>query len=217
MRSARSPKSGCAAPQANWPTASAKLMVTIPRPVDVLSGETNRPIVWRRPTVTAMIAAEASTIVQKTLFALMRRTLAEATGSSIAALFPRQAAVRAFPAQQLEEVPGLEEGPAAARAGEARDPQARDPDRAHEREREGRQKETWPPHAVEQQGKQEYSRHAGSEHPPQEPRAAPQAAPGLVGRHGTLAPAPELRARSRRRLGRAVAEIDPPLGHGVRR
>ena len=42
-RSAIAPATGWIAPHMNCPTASAKLMVVMPRPVDVLSGETNRP------------------------------------------------------------------------------------------------------------------------------------------------------------------------------
>src|SRR6202521_4395065 len=44
----------------NCPTASAKLMVVMPRPVDVLSGETNRPSDWRAPIVTIKMAAADS-------------------------------------------------------------------------------------------------------------------------------------------------------------
>ena len=58
-RSAMIPKTGCAAPHTNWPTASAKLTVTMPRPVLVFRGETKSPSDWRMPIVTARIAAPA--------------------------------------------------------------------------------------------------------------------------------------------------------------
>ena len=48
---------GCAAPQVNCPTASTKLIATIPRPVAVLSGDTNSPIDCRAPMVIIRIAA----------------------------------------------------------------------------------------------------------------------------------------------------------------
>src|SRR5216683_1032047 len=51
------------APHMNWPTASARLMVVMPRPVDVLSGDTNRPRDWRAPIVTIRIAAAASVTI----------------------------------------------------------------------------------------------------------------------------------------------------------
>src|ERR1700730_19221633 len=44
----------------NRPTRSAKQMVVMPRPVDVLSGETNRPSDWRAPIVTIKMAAAES-------------------------------------------------------------------------------------------------------------------------------------------------------------
>src|SRR5687768_16738137 len=55
------PKMGCEAPHTNWPTAMAKLMATMPSPVDVLSGEMNRPIVCRLPMVIMRISAETMT------------------------------------------------------------------------------------------------------------------------------------------------------------
>ena len=69
-RSASMPKSGCAAPHTNWPTAIARLTVTIPRPVEELIDETNSPAVWRTPMVTARIAAEARTSVQNVRWGL---------------------------------------------------------------------------------------------------------------------------------------------------
>src|SRR3984893_8187875 len=44
----------------NCPTASARLIVVMPRPVDVLSGETNQPSDWRAPIVTIKMAAAES-------------------------------------------------------------------------------------------------------------------------------------------------------------
>src|SRR5205823_4301867 len=55
--SAIAPKIGCDAPQTNWPTASAKLIDTMPRPVAVFSGDTKRPVVCRMPIVSIRIAA----------------------------------------------------------------------------------------------------------------------------------------------------------------
>src|SRR4029450_12077945 len=51
---------GCTAPQINCPTPIAKLIVTMPSPVEVFSGETNSPSDWRAPIVTISIAAAAS-------------------------------------------------------------------------------------------------------------------------------------------------------------
>ena len=48
----------------NCATASAKLIVAMPRPVAVLSGETKRPSDWRAPIVTMRIAAAASVTIQ---------------------------------------------------------------------------------------------------------------------------------------------------------
>jgi len=96
--------------------------------------------------------------------------------------FPSQTAVGAFPAQQLKEVPILEKRLAAAWADKARDSQAGHPDRNDERKCEERQEETRPEHSVEQPGKKENSRQAGRKHPPQQPGAPSQDAPGLVGR-----------------------------------
>jgi hypothetical protein len=46
----------------NWPTAMARLIEAMPRPVLVLSGETKRPSDWRAPMVTMrMPAAERVT------------------------------------------------------------------------------------------------------------------------------------------------------------
>ena len=72
-RSASAPKMGWAAPHTNWPTASAKLMVTMPRPVEVLSGDTNRPSVLRMPMVTASISAAEMTSIQYWRLAFMHR------------------------------------------------------------------------------------------------------------------------------------------------
>ncbi len=58
--SATAPNSGCAAPQTNWPIASAKLIDTMPRPVAVLIGDRNRPVDCRAPIVIIRIAADAS-------------------------------------------------------------------------------------------------------------------------------------------------------------
>ena len=44
-RSAIMPASGCATPHTNWPTAMARLILTIPRPVDVFKGLMNSPMV----------------------------------------------------------------------------------------------------------------------------------------------------------------------------
>jgi hypothetical protein len=60
-RSSSAPNTGCAAPHTNRPTAIAKLMVTIPRPVEVLSGDTRSPSDWRTPMVIIMITEVAST------------------------------------------------------------------------------------------------------------------------------------------------------------
>ena len=58
-RSATAPATGWIAPHMNWPTASARLMVVMPRPVELLSGETNSPSDCRAPIVTIRIAAAA--------------------------------------------------------------------------------------------------------------------------------------------------------------
>ena len=60
QRSAAAPASGCTAPQVNCATAIAKLMVTMPSPVDVFSGPRNKPIDWRAPMVTIKMPAAAS-------------------------------------------------------------------------------------------------------------------------------------------------------------
>ncbi len=62
--SATAPKIGCATPHMNWPTASAKLIDAMPRPVAVLIGDRNRPMVWRAPMVIIMMAAAASISAQ---------------------------------------------------------------------------------------------------------------------------------------------------------
>src|ERR1700681_4631698 len=56
-RSATAPATGWIAPHMNCPTASARLIVVMPRPVDVLSGEMKRPSDWRAPIVTIRMAA----------------------------------------------------------------------------------------------------------------------------------------------------------------
>jgi hypothetical protein len=58
--SAIAPKIGCEAPQTSCPIAIARLILTTPNPVAVLSGETNRPVVTREPIVIIRIAAAAS-------------------------------------------------------------------------------------------------------------------------------------------------------------
>ncbi len=55
------PATGCAAPQASWLRAKARLMVAAPSAVAVLIGPTNSPIDDREPISTAMSAAAAST------------------------------------------------------------------------------------------------------------------------------------------------------------
>ena len=60
QRSAAAPASGCTAPQVNCATASAKLMATMPSPVEVFSGPTNSPSDWRAPMVTIRMPAAAS-------------------------------------------------------------------------------------------------------------------------------------------------------------
>ena len=62
--SATAPNTGCAAPHTNCPTASAKLIETMPSPVDVLIGEMKSPVDWRAPIVIIRIAAAASIIGQ---------------------------------------------------------------------------------------------------------------------------------------------------------
>src|SRR5256885_10719206 len=58
-RSASAPNTGCTAPQTNCPIASARLILAMPRPVAVFSGERYRPIDCRTPKVTIRIAAAA--------------------------------------------------------------------------------------------------------------------------------------------------------------
>jgi hypothetical protein len=62
-RSATAPATGWTAPQTNWPTASARLIVVMPRPVELFNGETNRPSDCRAPIVTISIAAAASVTI----------------------------------------------------------------------------------------------------------------------------------------------------------
>src|SRR5260221_11374737 len=49
----------------NWPTAIARLMLAMPSPVAVLSGETNRPSDWRAPMVIISTEAASRTTGQK--------------------------------------------------------------------------------------------------------------------------------------------------------
>ena len=58
--SAIAPKTGCAAPNTNCPTASAKLIATTETPVDCVIGIRNRPDVCRAPMVMSRIALAAS-------------------------------------------------------------------------------------------------------------------------------------------------------------
>ena len=53
----------------NWPTAMAKLMVAMPRPVWVFRGETNSPIDCRAPIVIIRMAAATSMNHQALRFA----------------------------------------------------------------------------------------------------------------------------------------------------
>jgi hypothetical protein len=55
------PAKGCAAPQVSWLTATAKLIVAMPRPVAELSGEMNSPNTEREPMVMASSSAAAAT------------------------------------------------------------------------------------------------------------------------------------------------------------
>ena len=59
-RSASMPQKGCARPQVSWLTATAKLRVATPRPVDELSGERKSPTTERDPMVIAMSATAAA-------------------------------------------------------------------------------------------------------------------------------------------------------------
>lgn len=54
------PQKGCAAPQVSWLTATAKLMVAMPRPVAELSGDRNSPNTERDPMVIARSATAAA-------------------------------------------------------------------------------------------------------------------------------------------------------------
>ncbi|MBK9244015.1 MAG: hypothetical protein IPM30_04045 [Burkholderiales bacterium] len=62
---ASTPTTGCAAPQASWLSAKAKLTVAAPRAVAVLIGPMNRPIDEREPISTAISVAAASTGTMK--------------------------------------------------------------------------------------------------------------------------------------------------------
>jgi hypothetical protein len=57
----------------NWPTASAKLMVVIPSPVELLSGETNKPSDWRAPIVTIRMPAADNVTTTADLFQVLIR------------------------------------------------------------------------------------------------------------------------------------------------
>jgi hypothetical protein len=76
-RSASMPKSGCTAPHVNWATAIAKLIVTIPRPVEVFNGDKNKPMDCRIPMVTARIAAAEITKVQNVRCAVIKTSCIE--------------------------------------------------------------------------------------------------------------------------------------------
>src|SRR5215470_12584079 len=77
------PNIGCDAPHVNCPTAMAKLMVTMPKPVALFKGDTNRPNDCRAPMVIAQIAAavitrgqsEARVTVAPETFTLVLRAL----------------------------------------------------------------------------------------------------------------------------------------------
>ena len=58
-RSATAPATGWMTPHISCPTASARLMVTMPSPVELLSGDTKSPSDCRAPIVTMRIAAAA--------------------------------------------------------------------------------------------------------------------------------------------------------------
>ena len=57
--SATAPNTGCDAPHMNWPTAMAKLIEAMPRPVAVFNGDRNRPVVRRAAIVIIRIALAA--------------------------------------------------------------------------------------------------------------------------------------------------------------
>ena len=65
--SAMAPANGWVRPHQSWPKAKARLMLPRPRPVAVLSGERNRPMVWRVPMVRAKVPAAASSTSQKAM------------------------------------------------------------------------------------------------------------------------------------------------------
>ena len=52
------------APQTNWPTAMAKLMVTMPKPVSVLMGPMYKPMDWRVPMVIMRMDAAMRVVIQ---------------------------------------------------------------------------------------------------------------------------------------------------------
>ncbi len=62
--SATAPNTGWAAPQTNWPMAMAKLIEAIPRPVEVLIGDMNKPVVKRAPMVIIRMAEAARISIQ---------------------------------------------------------------------------------------------------------------------------------------------------------
>src|SRR4029079_9373467 len=62
--SATAPAKGCVRPHHSWPKAKARLMLPTPRPVAVLSGLRNSPVVWRVPMVRAKVRAAASSTSQ---------------------------------------------------------------------------------------------------------------------------------------------------------
>src|SRR4029453_4513915 len=55
---------GWITPHMSCPTASARLIMVMPRPVELFSGETNKPSDCRAPIVTIRIAAAAKVTIQ---------------------------------------------------------------------------------------------------------------------------------------------------------
>ena len=95
--SAMAPKTGCTAPQTNWPMASAKLMEAMPIPVLSWIGAMNRPVVWRTPMVSISMADAVSSRPQCMLGALCM----------VGGVFMRLLPVRA---RQGSDVPGHHAG-----------------------------------------------------------------------------------------------------------
>src|SRR3954469_13185114 len=63
---------GCTAPQTNCPMAMARLMVAMPSPVEVFSGDRNSPCDCREPMVTMSSAAASRTMNQYESVSLLR-------------------------------------------------------------------------------------------------------------------------------------------------